>query len=141
MKVIEHHNQRLPGGKALDQVTHRAVGAEAFGRRGRLVAPWIERAERREYPGQLAQILRGQAVELARIKRFEVLVEGVDDETERKLSLELRGAATQNKATAPLGLARELEQQARLADAGLACDEDKAWITRARRFEQLPEQL
>ena len=141
MKVIEHHNQRLPDGKALDQVTHRAVGAEAFRRRGRLVAPGIERAQRREHPGQLAQILRGQAVELARIKRFEVLVERVDDDTERKLSLELRGAATQGKAPAPFGLTNELEQQARLADPGLARDEDEAWVTRARLLEQLPEQL
>ena len=39
MKVIEHHNQRLPHGKALDQVTQRAVGAEALRRGGLLVAP------------------------------------------------------------------------------------------------------
>ena len=39
MKVIEYYNQRLPDGKALDQVTYRAVGAEAFRRRGWLVAP------------------------------------------------------------------------------------------------------
>ena len=141
MKVIEHHNQRLPDGKALDQVTDRAVGAEALRRGGWLVAPGIERAQCGKHPRELAQILCGQAVELTRIKRFEVLVERVNDDAERKLSLELGGAATESKAATLLGLTNELEQQARLTDPGLARDEHEAWVMRARLLEQLPEQL
>ena len=141
MEVIEHQNQRLPGGKALDQFTHRPVCVEAFRRGRRLVASRIEQAQRGEHAGQLAEVLRGQAVELARIERFEVLVEGVDKQTEGKLALELGGAAAQSKAAAPLGLTNELEQQASLANAGLAGDEDEAWIARARLLEQLPEKL
>ena len=80
-------------------------------------------------------------LELTRIKRFEVLVERVNHDTERKLPLELRGATTESKAATLLGLTNELEQQARLADPGLARDEHETWVTRARLLEQLSEQL
>src|SRR6185312_304634 len=90
---------------------------------------------------QLAQIPFGQVVELTWIKRFEVLVERIDDDIERKLSLELRRAAMQRKAAAALRLTDELEHKPGLADPGLTCDEEKAWITRTYLLQQLPEQL
>ena len=57
MKVIEYYDQRLPDGKALDQVTDGAVGAEALRRGGWLVAPGIERAQCGKHPRELAHIL------------------------------------------------------------------------------------
>jgi hypothetical protein len=57
VKVIEYYNQRLPDGKVLDQVTDSAVGAEALGRGGWLVAPGIERAQCGKHPRELAHIL------------------------------------------------------------------------------------
>src|SRR4051794_31359246 len=130
MEIVEHQNEWLPGGEALDQVAHRPMGAEALRRRGRLVTPGIERAQRREHPAQLAQLLHGQGVELAWIERFEVFVQCVDDQPERKLALDLGGATAQSKAAAAPRPPSQLEQQTRLADAGLAGDEDEAWIAR-----------
>src|SRR3954454_1386377 len=113
MEIVEHQNEWLPGGEALDQVAHRAMGAEALRRGGRLVTPGIERAQRREHPAQLAHVLRGQGVELAWIERFEVFVQCLDDQTERNLALDLGGAAAQRRAAAALRPPSQLEQQTR----------------------------
>jgi hypothetical protein len=94
MEVIEYYNQRLPDGKALDQVTDGAVSAEALRRCGWLVAPGTERAQCGEHARELAHILCRQAVELMWIKRFEVFVERINNDAERKLLLEFSGAAT-----------------------------------------------
>ena len=87
------------------------MGAEALRRRRRLVAPGSSELSAGNTPASSPRSSEDEPVELPRIERFEVLVERVDDETERKLSLELRGAATEGKAAAPLGLTNELEQQ------------------------------
>ncbi len=51
-----------------------------------------------------------------------VLVERVDEDPERQLVLELRRAAGQHEATAPVGDPPELGEQPRLADPGLALE-------------------
>ena len=106
VKIVEHEHQRLLHGQALHQFARRAVGAVALGRGGRLIRARVERPQRREHSAELAQRLGAQAVERAGGERFEVLVEGVDDQAEGQLALELGRAAPQREASALLGPAQ-----------------------------------
>ena len=59
------------------------------------------------------EVLGGQAAERARVQRLEVLVQGVHEQAERQLALELRGAPVEGEAPAVLGPARAARPAAR----------------------------
>ncbi len=69
----------------------------------------------------------------------DVGVEGVDDDPERQLLLELGGAALQHQAAPGLGPAHQLAQHVGLADARLAADEHGPGRTGTRLGEEAVE--
>ena len=90
---------------------------------------------------ELAQRLRGEAMEGARVERLEVFVEGVDDQAERQLTLELGRAPPQRQAATLLGPDQQLVQERRLADPRLARHEQDLGRSRAPFLEQSLEQV
>ena len=96
LDVVENERDGLAHGEALDQLPHRMVGAEPLSG-GRGPRPRAERAQSGEDARQLPLIVGGQPVERVRLERGEVLVECIDQQAERQLTLELRRAARQGK--------------------------------------------
>ena len=135
MQVVEHDQHELLGGEALEEIAHGAMGAEALGRGRPLGRSRVVRAQRGEHRRQLPHVLGGQTAEVARIKRLEILVESVDEGTERQGALELRCASMQRHGPAVLALVQEIEQQPRLADSRFPGDEDEALRARERLAE------
>jgi hypothetical protein len=134
--VVEGKHQRLRHGEPLDQLAHRVMGLEPLGRGARLVRGRAQRAKRGEHGGELAELVRGEALVLVRIECLEVGIEGVDDQTERQLAFHLRCPAAEHQAPAPLGAARELSKQRGLADPRLAGHDDEAGGRLARLIQQ-----
>ena len=75
------------------------------------------------------------------VEAFGVLVEGVDEDPERQIPLELRRGACEDELTAPVDALRELGEQAGLADAGLADELDRAREALLEIGEQLVERV
>ena len=123
VEVVEHEDQRPPRGQALEQLADRPVGTEALRGGRRAVRAGVERAQGWEDRRELGQVLGGHAAERARVQRLEVLVQGVDEEAEGELALELRGAPVEGQAAAVLRPRERLGQQGGLPDPGLARDE------------------
>ena len=99
-----------------------------------------QRAQRGEDRRQLVALVGGQALEGVGVERLEVGVEGVDDQAERQLALELGGAALEHEAAARLGASNQLAQQVGLADPRLAAEDDEPRRPRARLVEQPGEE-
>ena len=140
LDVVEDERDGPRRSEALDQLPHRMVRAEPLSG-GRGLRPRAERAQRGKDARQLPLIVGGQPVEGVRLERGEVLVERVDHQAERQLTLELRGAARQGQEP---GLVRPPQQrghEARLADPRLSRDEDELRRSRTGLLEHLPEQL
>jgi hypothetical protein len=97
------------------------MGPEALRRRIRPLRCRRQRAQRREDPGELAELVRGDAIEDPRIEGRQVGVEGVDHEPERQLLLELGAAAAQDQPPLRVGSPSELGEEERLPDPGFAC--------------------
>ena len=89
VKIVERQHQRLPSGQLLEPTTNSPKGAEALCSCGGAIGSGLERPERGEHPAQLREVLAGEPLEDVRVQRLEVLVDGVHDEAERKLALEL----------------------------------------------------
>ena len=60
-----------------------------------------------------------------RLESLDVLVERVDEDPERQITLELRGGSGEDELLASVGAGGELGEQPRLADTGLAHDFDR----------------
>ena len=116
VEVVEAEHERLGRGERLQQSSHGAVGAVTFrgdgvGRLG---------ADRRQHMRQLGPHVVLQPVEPARLDGLHVLVQGVDEDAERHLVLQLGCAAGEHEHPAPVRARLELREQACLADPRLA---------------------
>ena len=118
MQVVEHEHERRPLGELLQQRPDGAVHAMALGLR-RLGG---ERRERGEHVREAGPRLGSELLEAVRRQPVHVLVERVDEHAERQVGLELGRRAREHQVPALVGGARELGQQPRLADPGLARD-------------------
>ena len=117
MQVVEQEHQRLGVGERLQELADRAVHPVAVGLRRRCAGAV---GERREHLAELVARVVDQLPQAPRLERVEVVVERVDEDRERQLALELRGAAGEHELPAPVGALGQLREHARLADAGLA---------------------
>jgi hypothetical protein len=126
VEIVEGEDERLAGGKALDQLTDRVVRQVALRRRRRRVGLRRQRAQSREDHRQLRGAVGCEPVEGARVERGEVDVEGVDREPERQVALELGGAALEHQALTLVAAAGQFRQQPCLADPRLATDDQQA---------------
>jgi hypothetical protein len=80
----------------------------------------VESRDRREHRGEFRQQVVVQRAQQRGLERAQVVVEGIDDQTERDVALELGCPAVEDEITPVLPPPAQLRQQARLADAGLA---------------------
>ena len=71
-----------------------------------------------------------------RFERPEVLVEGVDEQPERQVALELRRAAGEHQHAAGVGALAQLGEQPALADPGLTDDLDGKEAAAAESVER-----
>ena len=122
MDVVEREQQRLAPRQSLEHAPDRVVQPVALG----ALAP-AHRAvgvarKRREDRGELARHVVVEGAQHGRLERSEVVVQRVDDQPERDVSLELGRAAVQDQIATVLATPAQLREQARLADAGLADD-------------------
>ncbi len=125
VQVVEDQHQRLGRSEQLEQLAHRAVGAVPLVLQRRPAAV-VERAEARKDVRELRASLAVQTLEPPRVEPFGVLVERVDEDPERQIALELRRGAGEHQVAAPVGARGELGEQARLADARLPDELDRA---------------
>ena len=135
MDVIEGEHQRLGGRQPLDQLAHGAMRAVALVLRDGAAARRRIR-ERRQHERKLAAHLIAQGRHEPRVQSGDVLVEGVDEDPERQVALQLGCAAAQNDAAAGVGALGELGQQAGLADPRLALDRERHRPTVAQLAER-----
>ena len=141
VKIVEGEDQWPARRQVLEQRAHRSVRPEALGRGARVSGSGVERAKGGKHPGELAEVLGREPLVGPRVERLQVLVEGVDHDAEGKLPLEFGRAALKRQATAPSGAVGQVGQQSRLADPGLACDEQEAGLARTCPLEQLLDEL
>jgi len=119
MHVVERDQDGSVGGESLEHGSNcvvKAVAVSLAARGRRLIG---EPGQRREYVGELLQGLRLQGPQDSRIERSKVVVERIDDRSERDVLFEFGGPTDQYLPPSRLGSARELREEARLADAGL----------------------
>ena len=140
MQIVEDQDERLRRREQLQQLAHGAVRAVALVLERR-PTPVVERDQAREDVRELRPSLAVETPEAPWVEAFGVLVEGVDEDPERQIPLELRRGAGEDELTAPVGALRELGEQARLADAGLADELDRAGEALLEICEQLVERV
>ena len=131
VQVVEQQHERLPSPPASPAAgrTRGACGSDrpATARRPPAATGTPARA-RRTPRSPSSSIRRGSSA-------LDVLVQRVHEEPERQLALELRRAAREHQPAAPVGAARQLGEQPRLADPRLALEleRSRAVPARARR--------
>ena len=89
----------------------------------------------RQHLRKLAAHLIAQGRDDPRVQPSDVLVERVDENPERQVTLQLGGAAAEDRASTPVGALGQLGQQAGLADPGLALDHERSGPTVAQLAE------
>ena len=111
MEVVEHEDERTRVCELLEQRANGPVAAVALvlerqdaGRR--------ERRERGEDVCELGANVFVQTVQATRVEPPQVLVERVDEDRERQISLELRSRARQDEPSQCIRPSRELREQA-----------------------------
>ena len=92
-------------------------------------------AERGQKLRQLAERVVAKACETARLDVRDVLVEGVHEDPEREIALELRGAPVEHREPQARGAAGDLGQKAGLADPGLSRDQQRTRSSGRERRE------
>ena len=123
VRVVEQEHDRRRIRQDLDEPSDRPVrpvapvGRRRCGAGGR---------ERRQHVPQLCHGVVGQPVAPRRLERPDVVVQRVDEQPERNLTLELGCAAAEHEVAAGIRARRELGQHAALADPGLADDLERA---------------
>jgi hypothetical protein len=131
--VVEQKDQRSFLRKSLEQSAHRPVAAVSLVDSGRR-RTGRETRERRENPGQLANPLIVEALQEARFKSLQVLVERIHEQRKGEILLELRRRPRQHQVTAPLGTRHQVSEKTRLSYSGLpgecggACETTSALI-------------
>jgi hypothetical protein len=140
VQVVEHEHERPRRCEPLEQRAHGAVAAVALVLE-RQLSPLCECRERRKDVGQLRAHVVGQGREARRIDALDVVVERIDEHGERQVALELRRRPAQDEVTASVRARRELPEQPRLADPGLADQLDRARATAIELVEGPLESL
>ena len=122
--VVEREHERPAQRQPLEQLPHRAMGAVALvlhdGRAG-----GCEARQRGQHVRELAAHLLAERREQLRVQAGDELVEGVDEDPERQVALELGGAPREDGAAAGVGAPAQLGQQPGLADPRLALDRER----------------
>ena len=103
--------------------------------------PELSERRRGEDARKLPLIVGGQPVEGVRLERGEVLVECIDHQAERQLTLELRCAARQGKEPGFVRHPQQRSDEPGLADPRLARDEQELRRSLTRFPEHLLEQF
>src|SRR6266404_6845491 len=119
MKVVEQKDEWQPSGKLLQEGTNRPVAAVALVPVGDRVGRG-ERRERREDVRELRSHVFLEPVETTWIETLQVIVEGIDEDRERQIPLELRTRAGQHEQVACIAALSKLGEQPALADPRLA---------------------
>ena len=106
MHVVERDHDGPAGGEPLQHGSNCVVEAVAvsLAARGRRLIG--EPGERREYVGELLQVLGLQRPHDSRIERSEVVVERIDDRSERDVLFEFGSPTDQYQPPSRLGSAR-----------------------------------
>ena len=115
MQVVEHQYERLRHREQLEQLAYGAMRSEAFVPESRPHAGCmvIEGGEDVAELRAIGLVQRGQA---AGIQSLEVVVERIDEDPERQLTLELRRAPRQHGLPLRVRTRAELPEQTGLAD-------------------------
>ena len=121
--VVEDEHERPRRCEELQQLADCAVAAVALVLGGGRAAR-VEAGERGEDGRKLRPDLWLELVEAPRLDAADVLVEGVDEDPERQLLLELRRRARQHEVIAFVRASRKLREEPRLADPRLADELD-----------------
>jgi hypothetical protein len=118
VQVVEDQHEWLLGRQQREQLAHGAVAAVAL-----VDARVLRRRERRErgkHGRELRDHVARERRDATRIEAAHVLVERVDEDPEGHVDLELGCASGQHEVAAGISALRQLGEQARLADPGLA---------------------
>jgi len=83
---------------------------------------------RREHRCQVREHVLVETAQKRRFERSEIVVEGVDDEPERDVALELGRPPIQYEISPVLGTLAKLGQQAGFTDPGLADELHEPWL-------------
>ncbi len=133
LDVVEAEHQRASGRGALEQVAQGAVEAVAIGRR--------RVAERGQHGGERRRVREPQPPDGAFPQCLQQRAERVGEHRVGQVGLELGRPAGGDAAARRLRARRQLGEQARLADPGLALDDDHATgpcpQARQRRVERV----
>jgi hypothetical protein len=126
--VVEAQHDGAGARQALQQVPQRPVHAMAI--RVQRLAPGAR--QRGQRGGECGRVGQAEAREGAVARAGEMAVQRVRPQRVREVRLELRGAAVEHRAAPSAGARPEVLEQPRLADAGLALDDDDARSRRQR---------
>jgi hypothetical protein len=88
---------------------------------------------------EFRQDVLAQTLQAARIEPTQVVIERIDENRERKVSLELRRRTPKDEPSPRIGAARELCEQAALPDPGLAYELDRSGVAAVDLGEELLE--
>ena len=138
VEVVEHEYERPRLREKLEERTHCSVRAIALvlqcdDVRGR------EPRHRGEDLCELRQDVLVQMLQAIRVEPTQVLVECIDENRERKVSLELRRGSCKDEPALRIGATGELCEQAALPDPGLAYELDRSGIAAIDLGEDLLE--
>jgi hypothetical protein len=128
VEVVEHEHERLRRRELLEQRAHGAVAAIALVLE-RHLATARERRQRRKDVRELRLDVVLEGGQPIRSEASHVLVERIDEDRERQVALELGGRAREDEVVSGIGANRQLGQEARLADARLADEQDRGRAT------------
>ncbi len=119
MDVVEREKDRLPSRQQLEQQPDGAIAPVALLLHRDVPLPRL-RLERGEDGCELHPHTLVEPIEAPRIQRREVVVEGIHEHRERKVSLKLGRVAGEHGVSSRLRPVRELGQKTCLADPRLA---------------------
>ncbi len=120
LQIIEREQQWPRRRQTLEQLPRRKVSPEPLCRGPEDCARRAHRTECWKHRSQLPELLRGNAVKRACVKRGQVTVKRIDEQPKREVALQLGRPALQHQTTNRLGVARQLRDQRALADTRLA---------------------
>jgi hypothetical protein len=119
VEVVEHEYERTRPRELLEQRPHRAVAAVALVLE-RHRATVCERRQRREDMRELRLHVVVEGGEQVGVEALDVLIQRVHEDRKRQLALELRRRPQEDQVPMQLCTSRQLREEARLADPGLA---------------------
>ncbi len=125
MQIVEHQHEGPGPRKALEQLTHRAMSAVALVLE-RSSGTGIEPRQRGKDVRQLGPNVLVECLEAKRLEALNVLLERIDEQPERQISLELRCRSVEHELPARVGATRELREESGLADPGLTHQHERS---------------